>query len=432
MTHGEPAALPARETLARLEKGLRMVTVPLPYLGGLAAAVRIALDERIPTMGVFASGRLIANSHFVARLKDNELVFVLAHELLHLALRTHDRARGSGLLEFNYAHDYIINDMLRVELGFTSIPAGGLDMPGAREKSAEQIVLEMRRDGQVMRSRTRVWDGEDASVRNIFGAGGGVGGRPIPRPNGIMDGNEPGDVLDEQRERELFPADAKEQAARAKEMRDLAARGLAIGRAMGAMNGRGADSDDSEQIVSALRGFYRTPWQVALQKWLEGVAPGERTFVRPSRRGADRYDVVLPGRRRDSFMLNVVLDTSGSMENEIPRALGAIADFCDAAGVDDIRLIQCDVAVTANEVLSPAALADFRVSGYGGSDLSPAMQELADDPRVIAAIVITDGDIEYPAEALPYAVLWVLPAPGNPEFHPPYGRVITMQEGEGR
>ncbi len=102
-----------RATLERIARGLRMTTVALPHLAGLAAATRVALDERIPTMGVFASGRLVANPQFVRRLKENELVFVLAHELLHLALRTHDRARGAHHLEFNYAHDYIINDILR-------------------------------------------------------------------------------------------------------------------------------------------------------------------------------------------------------------------------------------------------------------------------------------------------------------------------------
>ena len=99
-----------------------MVTVPLPHLGGLAAAVRVNLDWRVPTMGIFASGRMLANPGFAARLKDNELVFVLAHELLHLALRTHDRARGSGRLEFNYAHDYIINDILRGGTGLRFDP----------------------------------------------------------------------------------------------------------------------------------------------------------------------------------------------------------------------------------------------------------------------------------------------------------------------
>ena len=145
-------------------RGLRLVTAPLPHLAGLAAAVRVSIDERVPTMGVFASGRMVANPAFVARLKDNELIFVLAHELLHLALRTHDRAKGSGRLEFNYAHDYIINDILRVALGFTGIPAGGLDMPGAREKSAEQIVLDMRRNADKMASKSRVFEGEHVTL----------------------------------------------------------------------------------------------------------------------------------------------------------------------------------------------------------------------------------------------------------------------------
>ena len=416
----------ARSVLARIQKGLRMLTVPLPHLAGLAAAVRVNIDDRVPTMGVFASGRLVANPDFTARLNDNDLVFVLAHELLHLALRTHERAKGSGQLEFNYAHDYIINDMLRAALGVATIPAGGLDMPGAREKSAEQIVVEMRRNGDAVSSRTRVWDGEVTVAGRMFG--------PAAAGNGTSagDGNDSGDVLGDGREREMFPQDCADQARRAQAIGELAAKGLALGKAMGAMQGRGTEAGAARQLVDALRGIYSTPWQMALQTWLEGVVPGERTFVRPSRRGADRSDVVMPGRKRTSWMLNVVLDTSGSMSEEIPRALGAIADFCDAAAVDDIRLVQCDTQVTSDEVLTPSALAAYAVSGYGGSDLTPAMLALADDPRVTATIVITDGDITYPAEPMPYAVLWILPPHSPGGFAPPYGRVVTMEQGERR
>jgi predicted metal-dependent peptidase len=191
--------------------------------------------------------------------------------------------------------------------------------------------------------------------------------------------------------------------------------------------GRGADPGTSNQLVTALRGLYRTPWEMALQRWLESVAPGERTFVRPSRRGADRADVVLPGRKREGWILNVVLDTSGSMTDEIPRALGAIADFCDAVAVDQIRLVQCDTAVTSDQFLSPAEVAAHTISGYGGSDLSPALHHLADDPHVQAVVVLTDGDVEYPEEEMPYDVLWLLPADGSPSFRPPYGAVLTMQ-----
>jgi predicted metal-dependent peptidase len=147
--------------------------------------------------------------------------------------------------------------------------------------------------------------------------------------------------------------------------------------------------------------------------------------MRASRRGAEREDVVLPGRQRYAMMLNVILDTSGSMAEEIAPALGAIADFCETAGVDEVRVLQCDTVVTSDAMLSPAELAEFRVSGYGGSDLSPAIRAFAEDARVQAAIVITDGDILYPAEPPPFAVLWAVPGPST-AFAPPYGKVVAM------
>lgn len=395
-------------TLDRIHRGLRRLTVPFPQFSGLAAAVRVSIDESVPTMGVFASGRLVANPQFTAKLSDGDLQFVLAHELLHLALRTHERAVGSSHLEFNYAHDYIINDMLRDALGM-GIPAGGLDMPGARERTAEDIVLEMRRKSNTTQARSRVWDGETVTIEIALS-----GGAP-----------DAGDVLDAALERKMFPGSAEDQDKRARVVRDLAVKGLAMAAALGLMRGRGMGPGSGQQNVRALRGIYRTPWQVAIQRWLEGVSPGERTFTRASRRGADREDIVLPGRRRETMTLNVILDTSGSMADDIPFAIGAIADFCEATGTDDIRVIQCDTTVTSDERLSPAELAEYQVRGYGGSDLTAAFAALVEDPRVAAVIVITDGDIAYPKDAMPFAVLWVVPG-ATTAFEPPYGRVVTM------
>lgn len=407
----DPAA-----TLARIRRGLRLVTVPLPHLAGLVAAARVTLDERVPTMGVFASGRLVANPAFAAKLKDGELVFVLAHEMLHLALRTHERARGADRLAFNYAHDYIINDILRGALGFAYVPANGLDMPGAKDKSAERILIEMRRDA-AQQSRTQVWDGQPIAAGRLFGPGAG-------QETGRGDAAEPGDVLADDVERELYPDDAAAQQAHAARMRAAAAKAMALADAMGRL--RGVAPGGVGQEVAAARGAYRTPWEQGLQRWLEAVAPGERSFVKASRRGAARTDVVLPGRRREGWTLNVVLDTSGSMADELPRALGAIADFCEAAGVDEVRLVQCDAAVTADTRVAPQDLGRYRVDGYGGSDVAPALEHLAVDAQVQSAVVITDGDIAYPDEAPPYAVLWIVPPAAAGRFAPPYGRVLHM------
>lgn len=412
-----PAEVAAdKATMERLKKGMRMVTVPFPHLSGLAAAVRIDLDDRVPTMGIFASGRMVANRAFTARLNNNDLLFVLAHELLHLALRTHERAVGSSRLEFNYAHDYIINDMLRHALNLTNIPAGGLDMHGARERSAEEIVLDMRKASHAMETRTQVFEGSASTVEQVMD-----GARQNP-------GTGQGDVLDSKQEREMFPGSAEEQAAREKEIREMAARGVALGKALAAMRGRGNQPGNISQPVRALRGIYRTPWQIALQRWLEGSAPAERTFQRASRRGADRTDLVMPGRQRYAMMLNVILDTSASMSEEVAGALGAIADFCEATGVEEIRVVQCDTVVTSDEVLSPEELVEYEIKGYGGSDLTAAMKRLGEDPRVTAAIIITDGDISYPADPTPYSVLWAIPGEST-NFDPPYGRVITMNRG---
>ena len=123
----------------------------------------------------------------------------------------------------------------------------------------------------------------------------------------------------------------------------------------GGLDMRGAREKSAEEIVLKMRRDGKT-------------SPGERTFMRASRRGAERTDIVLPGRQRHSIMLNIILDTSGSMTSDIPLALGAIADFCEATGIDDIRVVQCDTAVTSDDMLSPGELAEYEVRGYGGSD----------------------------------------------------------------
>jgi predicted metal-dependent peptidase len=423
-----------RDTAARIDRALRLVTVPFPYLAGLAAAARVALDDRVPTMGVFASGRMVANPAFVARLNDADLRFVVAHELLHLALRTHLRTLGADRMQFNVAHDYIINDLLRAELGVTRIPAGGLDMPGARLRSAEAILLELRRaaaeDGAGGRGKARAWSMGAASGGR--GAAGGDGSA-AEGGDGSDDGErgDEGDVLADATERDWFGDDPREQRERQRRAQAAARRGAELARARGRLPGAlgtqmGLGSGGLSAQVDARRGAWRAPVTLALQRTLESASMGPRTFERPSRRAVSVPDAVLPGRRRESRSLVLVLDTSGSMTDALPAALGAVADACDALGVDALRLVQCDADVTRDERVEPHALGRVRIDGFGGSDLSPALRRLAADPAVDAVAVLTDGEVLLPAEPLPYALLWLLPPHADRAFRPPQGRVLNL------
>lgn len=436
-----------------LQQCMRLVCASLPHLAGLAHAVKLELSRRIPTAAIFASGRMLANPEFFAELDRSESTFVLAHELMHLALHTHQRSEGADPLIVNYAHDYIINDILSQELG-REVPAGGLVMEGAREESLERLVQKLKGDPQNMPGSvwargqgSRAGGGSSRAdetlselgkvLRDAMKQAGVAPDLPEPQAPPQETPAEPpmpGDVLNDLQEREWFPdARPEEIRQKANQIRKLAARANSLGvwrdklKDLQQQQDRGFDPGNSESMVTALRGSYLPPWDIALQRWMDAVSPGPRTYARPSRRGADREDVVLPGRKREGWTLHILLDTSGSMSDDIPRALGVIADYCEASGVDQVRLLQCDTAITSDEMVSPQDLAEYRVLGYGGSDMSPAMNHLAEDPEVEAMVVITDGYIDYP-ESVPYHVLWVLPQWRSADsFSPRYGHVIQMR-----
>jgi predicted metal-dependent peptidase len=258
-----------------------------------------------------------------------------------------------------------------------------------------------------------------------------------PAPGPALTGKTPlGDLLSGGQEQALEPEIAAEQRRKLREqIRKAAAKALSLGALRAEFDkaqagGPAADPQRGEMLMKAIHTAYQPPWQLALQRWLDAVAPAGRSYSRASRRGADRDDgVVLCGRLREGWTLHVALDTSGSMERVLPRVLGQVASFCDGAGVAEVHVLQCDIEVTRDEWLEPAQLGEYKVAGFGGSDMTPALARLSDDPEIGAVLVLTDGYISYPLAEPPYSVLWVVfrsPDGYDAAFRPPYGEVIFL------
>ena len=68
-------SLEDRESLDTLREGFRRVGLTFPYLIGLIGKLRVQLDRRVSTMGIFASGRMVANPDFVRTLLSSRLLF---------------------------------------------------------------------------------------------------------------------------------------------------------------------------------------------------------------------------------------------------------------------------------------------------------------------------------------------------------------------
>jgi len=410
------------ETMRRVQTALLVACGRLPHLSGIARTIEIVPDDRVPTAAIAATGRMLVNGAWFATLKPEDQVFVVAHELMHLCLRSHDRGVGVDVEIFNIAHDYVINGMLTVDLS-QPVPTGALFDPMVSLLSAEEVVVWLREGTLKMPetvSRPRVGIGAALEAAGV-----------LPRAAREAIGPGIGDVIDTHAERSLFPDEPESvRASRRERVRIVTAEAEAIQPMLediaDVFQGKTSARTHSEG-VEASDDVEPPPWEAALQYALEACMPGRRSFARQSRRQSASEDVVLAGRTRSGWAVHVILDTSGSMSDAMKKVLGEIAAFCEAAQVSGVRILQCDTRVTVDEWVSPDELRSYRIRGFGGSDLRPAMKRLRREPAVTAAVVVTDGFIEYLKSPPPYEVLWALTGDYASFFDPTYGIVITAR-----
>jgi predicted metal-dependent peptidase len=433
-----------RSARRKAEQALRMVMISMPWISGLAATATLRVDSRVSVAAVARTGRIYVNPYVFNSVPLRDAVYVIAHELMHLALDTFSRETSFDDPEtVNRAHDYVINDLLRSELNMDP-PLGGLNLQGAAEWSLEKIVGWMNENEWERCTPCWSWSGGGLSDHRPSDAPRGdlsaalrdaglvklpEGEGPLPVKSGKRAPSNPSleriDVIFPSRERELFPDSHDSDATLVARIRREAVRALSLNEIARAINSDTPGGEGHHRLnISMLETYFRPPWEQVLQHWLEGSAPGPRTYFRPSRRGADRTDCVLPGRKREGWTMHIVLDTSGSMLDDLPGVLGSIQFFCENAGVSDIHIIQCGDVLTADEWVPVERLAELNLIGGGGGGLSPGFERLQQDPEVSAALIITDTYEEYPQDPPPFDVLWAVVR--NDGFIPPYGAAVYM------
>ncbi len=366
---GRRADLGSERVAARpWERALSWFVSSYPLLGGIAAGMRIVADAelaRAHDISVAAvnaeAGEIYVNP--LCRFSDEEWRFVLAHEMLHAALRHGDRRGARDPYLFNVAADYVINGWL-CEMGVGAMPEGLLFDPELTGRSAEEVYD--RIVGDLRRKRR---------LATLRGRGlGDILGEPLARgPADYVD-------LDEFYRRGLM---------RGFDLHDRQDRGLL-----------------PAGLVEEIRALAHPPlpWDARLARWFDEFVPRPepvRSYARPSRRQASTPGIPRAGRHfppqeiaRCTF--GVVLDTSGSMDHTLlGKALGAIASYAAARDVPAARVVFCDAAAHDAGYLPVTEIAGrIRVRGRGGTVLQPGIDLLlrADDfPPAAPVLVITDG-----------------------------------------
>ncbi|MEU6863298.1 hypothetical protein ABZ924_08505 [Streptomyces sp. NPDC046876] len=351
------------------DRALNWFISAYPLLGGLASGLQIvadaelARDRGISVAAVSArAGEVYINP--LRTFTDGEWRFVLAHEMLHAALRHGERRGARDPYLHNVAADYVVNGWL-VEMGVGEMPDGLLHDPALAGLSVEEVYDRITADMRRMRR-----------LATLCGKGRpDILGEPLPHA-----GVRPYTDLD-----------------------DFYRRALVQGFDLHESGGRGLLPAGLVQEIRALA-HPPLPWDARLARWFDEHVPRPvalRSYARPARRQASTPDIPRAGRyhppeevARCTF--GVVLDTSGSMDAALlGKALGAIASYAEARDVPAARVVFCDAAPYDAGYLPPAEIAGrVRVRGRGGTELQPGvdlLQRAEDFPPGAPVLVITDG-----------------------------------------
>lgn len=351
------------------DRALSWFVSSYPLLGGLAAGLTVVADAELARAQAISVAAVSATAGeiYVNPLRsftDEEWRFILAHEMLHAALRHGERRGARDPYLHNVAADYVVNGWL-VEMGVGDMPEGLLHDPGLRDLSVEEVYDRITTDLRRMRR-----------LATLRGKGlGDILGEPLAHP-----GSGPYTDLDE-----------------------FYRRGLVQGFDLHGYGERGLLPAGLVEEIRALA-HPPVPWDARLARWFDEHVPrpvAVRSYARPARRQASTPDIPRAGRyfppeevARCTF--GVVLDTSGSMDPALlGKALGAIASYAEARDVPAARVVFCDAAPYDAGYLPPTEIAGrVRVRGRGGTVLQPGidlLQRAEDFPPGAPVLVITDG-----------------------------------------
>ncbi|PCJ25649.1 MAG: hypothetical protein COA94_06110 [Rickettsiales bacterium] len=378
--------------------------------------------EESDTFGVTEKGLLIYTEKALNDWSEDNLVFVLAHETMHIMLEHPSRAATMGYdaALYNIAADIFINDQLR-QGNWTDWPATicwpetwGFDSGLLADeyyhlllqKRAEQQEKKDQRSAEGPDSKPGEVDGEpdltemgEALNGDAFGHCGSGAGNPLE--------NE-GDLTEEARAAERSPAEM--EAIRQQAAEELADH---IRRHPGTIPG------GLERWAAAKLGPAKVSWREHLRRasrravqWVAGAQDYRYGSVhrRQAGFGWGPRSIVMPTMVAPVPTVLLAVDTSGSMgADELGIALRE-ADGLFKSMKCQITVVSCDAEINELVECRNWKEAAKSLKGGGGTSFHPIF-EMVDrmNPKPDIVVVATDGGGPAPASApRGYKVIWLL------------------------
>lgn len=348
--------------MKKMSEARRALVLDNPFFGVLALKLEMIEDNSEETLATDGK-RLLFNSSYVESLIRNELVGVIAHEVLHCSNGHVWRRESRNAELWNAACDYAINPIV-LDAGMI-LPQGGLVNPDYSSKSAEEIFA--------------ILQSQPPTPENSEG-----GSKP--------DGSTCGKVLD------APPIESPEIQA------DWSSAVLAAAKQA---ESAGKLPKGIDRLVKRIKNPPQD-WRAILRRFVQQNAQNDYSWKQPNGRFLP-LGLYMPKLNAEAMgMMVVAVDTSGSIDEVI---LGQFEKEIDLISMEmrpeKIIVLYCDNEIRGTQEFTDDDLVVLSPQGGGGTDFCPVFEWVEKEGFTPACLVyLTDMLGTFPEQPPNYPVLW--------------------------
>ena len=425
-----------REYMKRLLLSRMRLLVSNGFYGLLLMHMIYSIDENCETAATDGR-RIFFGPKFLDDLSDQELDFIMMHEILHVVLQHCFRQGDREDERYNIACDIVVNSniLLSNKMNHRSITLKKYgesmhlapDGKEGYEYTAEQVyemLPPMPAGGRPKPALTGTLGKAGKGTKNNIGKGSALG-RAIQKQGTWSDAHA---VWDDHTRWGMFEEDDTLRDVWVKRFED-ACEAISV---RDPSNQRGLLPVFAERLFKELR-KPQTDWRTILNDFVQEEI-NDYSFTPPDRRFDDSPFFLPDFNDKDDLVEDILfmIDTSASMSDDMITA--AYSEIKGAIDQFDGKLKGWlgffDAAIVKPKPFS--SFEEFRIirpAGGGGTDFQIIFEYVhkhMHDKLPVSIIILTDGFAPFPQEklAMGIPVLWLL---NNEQVDPPWGKVARIK-----
>jgi len=350
------------------------------------------------SFGVNARGTLYYKPEAVMKHTFEEIKFMLAHEVSHLAYMHLTRLNNRNQFLFNVATDIIINDLL-IRNGMhchedwikphnSQIKIGDVEVIDIDKKSAEQIYDEINSSKK------------NQELFNKF------------NQKSRFDTH-------------MFSENMSEEEKQAVEQKW----NKSVIEAATYSKQRGTNPLGMDRVIGDILNP-KLSWKHLLQRYIIKHIPYDYSWAKLSRKGL-AAGVYLPSTIKEKIEIIVSWDTSGSINNEDLLFFKSECFYIAKSHPNiTMKLIICDAEIHDVYEINSNTISDIenvKIKGNGGTSHKPIWNYIQKNNQVKVAVIFTDGYSDIEPDDKPHCdTLFILPKYAKSEL--PFGEIIQISE----